>query len=234
MASKWLAQAEAAVSARFLSPERANSAKCANRSTEADDRGAIGTNGTIGTAEERNENATPTDPPLERKAEIAFSCANSAEGAESFPASEAVVDAWTDDHAERAAIVEEGTGGPREWCEALARLDATRPPGDVPVARWRAFIDDAGRFIDGGWCARAIALGWTPQQLFGCDRHRPFARIDHAGLVWSLNGRKLIALADATAVMEAAPDIRQTYRRLPAEQGGGVLPWQLIPESRHQ
>jgi hypothetical protein len=136
---------------------------------------------------------------------------------------------WTDAEDERAAIVQEGTGAPREWCEALARLDAGRPPGDVPVARWRAFIDDAGRFIDGGWCARAIALGWGPLDLFGCDRQKPFARVDHAGLVWSLNGRKLIALADATAAMEVAPGVRQTYRRLPAERGGAVFPWQLIP-----
>jgi hypothetical protein len=133
-----------------------------------------------------------------------------------------------DDHEERAAIVEEGTGCPRAWAEALARLDATQPPGDVPVARWRAFIDDAGRFIDGGWCARAIALGWTPLQLFGCDRHRPFARIDTAGLVWLLHNRDLVALTSESAVIEVSSGVRQTLRRRYAEPNRAVLAWDLI------
>jgi hypothetical protein len=116
-------------------------------------------------------------------------------------ADEAAAAPWADAEDERAALVEEGAGCARAWAEALARLDATRPPGDVPAARWRAFIDDGGRFIDGGWCARAAALGWTPLQLFGCDRHKPFARIDHASLVWLLNGRELSTLSEGVAIV---------------------------------
>jgi hypothetical protein len=53
---------------------------------------------------------------------------------------------------------------------------------------------------------------------------------DHAGMVWSLNGRKLIAPADAAAVMEVAPGVRQTYRRLSTRPGNVVLPWHLDRE----
>jgi hypothetical protein len=53
-------------------------------------------------------------------------------------------------------------------------------PGDVPPRRWLRFIDDCGHFLDGGWAARAKELGWGPLDLFGCDRERPFARIDRA------------------------------------------------------
>jgi hypothetical protein len=136
---------------------------------------------------------------------------------------------WTDAEEERAAIVEDGAGVRPAWAEGFAPLDATRPPGDVPLGRWRAFLDDAGRFLDSGWCDRALALGWTPLQLFGCNRHRPYARVDQAGLIWILNGRALAALTSELAVIDASPSVRQTIRRRPAEPGSVVLPWNLVP-----
>ena len=78
---------------------------------------------------------------------------------------------------ERAGIIEFDGGAPRAWAEALARLDPNKPPGDVPPRRWLRFVDDCGRFLDGGWAERAAAFGWGPLDLFGCDRERPFARV---------------------------------------------------------
>jgi len=40
---------------------------------------------------------------------------------------------------------------------------------------------DIGCFLDGGWAEKATVLGWGPLDLLGCDRERPFARIDYAG-----------------------------------------------------
>jgi hypothetical protein len=93
-------------------------------------------------------------------------------------------DIWTDAEEERATIVEYDGGAPRPWAEGFARLDPNNPPGDVPLRRWLRFIDDGGRFLDGGWVDTAAAFGWGPLDLFGCDRERPFARIDHLGLLW--------------------------------------------------
>jgi hypothetical protein len=53
-------------------------------------------------------------------------------------------------------------GAPRAWAEGLARLDPAHPPSDVPPGRWVRFIDDCGMFLDGGWAAKAAALGWGP------------------------------------------------------------------------
>jgi hypothetical protein len=58
---------------------------------------------------------------------------------------------------ERAAIVEHDGGVPRAWAEGFARLDPRKPPGDVPPLRWLRFIDDCGRFVDGGWASRVVA-----------------------------------------------------------------------------
>ena len=129
---------------------------------------------------------------------------------------------------ERSALVEDGVGVPREWAEGFARLDIAQRPCDVPLRRWRRFIDDCGRFLDSGWAARAAALGWGPLDLFGCDRCRPFARIDHAGLLWLLNGDQLVALTSELAVIETSMGARQKYRRKRFKSVEIVLGWEVF------
>jgi hypothetical protein len=135
---------------------------------------------------------------------------------------------WGEAEQERAAIVEYDGGIPRAWAEGFARLHPDRPPGDVPVKRWHTFVDDIGRFLDSPFCAVATALGWGPLDLFSCDRDRPFARVNCVGLLWRLNGDKLIALSENTATIEKPTRARQIYRRKPAE-AGRVLAWELAP-----
>jgi hypothetical protein len=125
----------------------------------------------------------------------------------------------------RAAFAKRGRV-PRAWVEGHARLNPNWPPGDVPVKRWQTFIVDIGRFFDGGWGEKAAALGWGPIDLFGCDRDRPYARIDQAGLLWLLNGNRLVALSENTATIETRTGARQTWRRKPNELGR-VLAWEL-------
>jgi hypothetical protein len=67
-----------------------------------------------------------------------------------------------------------------------------------------------------------------PTTLFGCDRDRPFARIDHIGLLWLLNARKLVALTETTAAIETTTGATQRYWRKPAEPCQ-CLAWELEP-----
>jgi hypothetical protein len=147
----------------------------------------------------------------------------------SFPARLSAAPAgWGDAHEERAAIVEFDGVAPREWAEGFARLDPASPPADVPPRRWLRFINDCGKFLDARWAAEAAALGWGPLDLFGCDRNRPFARVDQQGLLWLLNGRRLVALTAETGIIETATGGRLTYRRA-RNQDGQVLAWALAP-----
>lgn len=66
----------------------------------------------------------------------------------------------SDDLEERVAIVEYDAGVPREWAEGFAGLDPDHAPGDVPLKRWRQFVDACGKFLDNGWAAKASELGW--------------------------------------------------------------------------
>jgi hypothetical protein len=137
---------------------------------------------------------------------------------------------WTEREEERAAVAEFDGGAPRAWAEGLARLDPSKPPGDVPPRRWLRFIDDCGRFLDGGWASRAAELGWGPLDLFGCDGERPFARIAHMGLLWLVNGCLIVELHRDRAILQTEGGARQTYRRRPVELGRVVLAWEVVTQ----
>jgi hypothetical protein len=133
---------------------------------------------------------------------------------------------WNDAHAERAAIVEYDGGAPREWAEGFTLLDRARPPDHVPQRRWLRFIDDCGAFLDGSWPAKAVALGWGAPDLFGCDRHKPFVRVDRLGLLWLLNGRTIVAITADSATIATSNSGRLNYRRAP-DCPGRVVAWSL-------
>lgn len=127
---------------------------------------------------------------------------------------------------EPAAIVEHDAATPRGWAEGFATLDPDRPPADVPLRRWQQFVDDVGRFLDSGFAKKATAFGWGPFDLFGCDRDRPFARIDQQGLCWHIGGDRLVDLSENAAIIETWTGARQTWRRTP-NAVGKVLAWEL-------
>jgi hypothetical protein len=111
------------------------------------------------------------------------------------------------------------------WQRGVCRLNIDRPPEGVPYDRWRNFVAAAARFLAGPFAERASALGWTALDLFGCDDSRPLARLDRAGLIWLLNGRKLVALTAEMAVVQTRTGTRQTYRR--PREPRRVLAWEL-------
>ena len=165
----------------------------------------------------KNQHLTPTPAKIAKVAKVDSSVAATEE------------DPWSETEEERAAIAEYDGGAPRAWAEALARLDPNNAPAHVPPWRWLRFIDDCGRFLDGGWARQAAAFGWGPLDLFGCDRERPFARIDRAGLLWLLRGRKLVAFTADTATIETPTGAHQTYRRASISYGEATLAWELSP-----
>jgi len=134
---------------------------------------------------------------------------------------------WGEAEEERASIVEHDGKIPRAWAEGFARLDPEQPPADVPLRRWQRFVDDVGRFLDSSFCVVATALGWGPLDLFGCDRDRPFARIDQQGLCWLIAGNRLVDLSENAAIIESWTGARQTWRRKPSDIGR-VLAWELV------
>jgi hypothetical protein len=133
---------------------------------------------------------------------------------------------WADDQDERV-VEHDGGKAPRTWAEAFARLDPAKPPAGISPPRWLRFIGDGHHFLDAGWAARAAEFGWSSFDLFGCDRKRPFARVDNMGLVWFVNGGTIVALRPDGAVIETRMRARQSYRRRSTDTDRVVLAWEL-------
>jgi len=86
--------------------------------------------------------------------------------------------------------------------------------------RWQHAVEDGRRFL-GAWGKQAEALGWTPADLFGL--HQPpehphpnysrLSRFDCMGLIWILQGRRVVALTELTAAIETPTGNITTYRR---------------------
>lgn len=125
-------------------------------------------------------------------------------------------------------LIENDVGVEQGWVEGFSRLESARPPADVPLRRWVQVIDDFGRLVDSGFARKAAMLGWTALDLFGCDREKPFARIDRQGLCWLIAGNRLIELSESGAIIETWTGARQTWRRKPREPGR-VPAWELMP-----
>jgi hypothetical protein len=107
-------------------------------------------------------------------------------------------------------------------CSPAALLSAleARCPDRVPIDRWQLAVHDGRRFL-AQWGDQAEALGWTAKDLFGLltvpEHTKPtfnrLARYDATGLIWLLQGREVIALAEATAAIRGPTGAVTIYRR---------------------
>jgi hypothetical protein len=117
---------------------------------------------------------------------------------------------------------------PQQWGNAIARLDYDRALADVPLIRWRQFCEDCYAFISPSenWAERAATLGWDALALFGCYRTRPLDYFGRAGLLWAVNGGKLVELHRDWAVIERADDrSRRVHHRRSLNAANTILPW---------
>lgn len=114
----------------------------------------------------------------------------------------------------------------RGWLTEIDRLDRATPPGDVPLAAWQRFLDSARAFADAGWLDRAAELGWDAYQLFGCDRTRPYARLDHCGLVWLIGGGRVVALTADAAVLATTGGAEHRMWAPIFDPDQVMLPWE--------
>ena len=111
-----------------------------------------------------------------------------------------------------------GQSGDFPFAEALNDLEQ-RCPDYVEPDRWQQCVEDAQRFL-ATWGDKAEALGWTADELFGLHTppkhpHPSYSRLsryDCTGLIWSLEGRRVVALSSDTAAVETGSGTL-TYRK---------------------
>jgi hypothetical protein len=116
---------------------------------------------------------------------------------------------------------------PPHWVDGIARLASHKVPKDVPAHRWRQFINDCHTFLMAkeSWAERATGHGWNDLELFGCCP-RPLERLANAGLLWAINGGRLVELRRDWAVVERASDrSRHVHQRERPKAANITLPW---------
>ncbi len=93
---------------------------------------------------------------------------------------------------------------PPTWIQGVAHLDHNRALRDIPPHRWRQFLSDCSNFLAArvNGAERAAQLGWDAKSLFGCRLNRPLMYPGSAGLVWAINGGRIVELHREWAIIE--------------------------------
>jgi hypothetical protein len=108
---------------------------------------------------------------------------------------------------------------PHPFCQGAFHALERKRPEYVDHERWQHAVADGQRFL-AQWSEKAAALGWSARDLFGLSavperpapNYRRLSRYDQTGLIWLLQGRRVAALTENTAVIETAGGT-VSYRR---------------------
>src|SRR5262245_60862518 len=126
--------------------------------------------------------------------------------------------------AHRAALISLATV--RELVASLARLPETQPPSGFPDERWPEALASALDFCE-EWAAPALALGWSPLELFGLHPTAPATRLDCKGLAFVVRpGARVVAItADVATIRTRTGALLSHDRRTVA---GAMLAWEIV------
>jgi hypothetical protein len=114
------------------------------------------------------------------------------------------------------------------WIAGVAILDPNRAVAGIPPLRWRQFIHDCKAFLDPakGWAEAAYGKGWSTLDLFGCNPSQPLAHLGVAGLLWAVNGGRVIEIHRGWALIEQANNgSRRNFDQRRSRQASLTLPW---------
>jgi hypothetical protein len=84
-------------------------------------------------------------------------------------------------------------------------------------------VDDAGHFLD-TWAAEPAACGWGPLEVFGCDRNRPWQRLDKMGLAWFIGGGRIVATKVAIVGIPPSYTLESNFDRTREQWGPRLIP----------
>ena len=119
-------------------------------------------------------------------------------------------------------------GGVATWIAGVAILDPNRAVAGIPPLRWRQFIDDCKAFLDPakGCAEGAYGKGWSTLDLFGCNPSQPLAHLGVAGLLWAVNGGRVIEIHRGWAMIEHTNNgSRRNFDQRRSRQASLTLPW---------
>lgn len=113
---------------------------------------------------------------------------------------------------------------PTDVRTGLARLRAMPRPRMAQPENWGGIVSDCVGLAAQGWAQAAIALGWSPLNLWGVS---PAAGclLELEGLGIWLARRRVLLLDQTSCIVESGPHRRSIFHRHQME--GAVLLWDL-------
>jgi hypothetical protein len=128
-----------------------------------------------------------------------------------------------------AAPVAQSVGAaPREIADGVHAILTADGAQGISPQRWPRLQRDAARLVEDGWVERALALGWTAADLFGCDRRAPSHPLDRSGLVLLIGGHEIAELTGDNAALRTSTGSVLRYRRRPPARPPVALFWELL------
>lgn len=116
-----------------------------------------------------------------------------------------------------------GTSLPDDLVAGVARLKRMRAPRLLTPDAWPIAVSDASYLAGSGWAAKALALRWSPLNLFGAVTDAEGDPYGEGLAVW-LAGRRVLAITATCATVEDGGD-RHFYNR--RAQVGAKLLWEI-------
>jgi hypothetical protein len=102
-----------------------------------------------------------------------------------------------------------------EWREAARTALLSNAPADCLEERWTEAMRGLRRFVVEGWGDRATLLGWTRDELY---RVPPcWRRVDLTGAALLIGQSRVIAVTEASIVIETLSGSRLKFRRIGRE-----------------
>jgi hypothetical protein len=133
------------------------------------------------------------------------------------------------DRMETPATVSAGAYRLWIWKSGIASLRRDHPFPGVPSLRWQTFVGDCQEFMTVGWADRAARLRWDAFDLFASHPARPLDYLTVAGLLWLVNGGRIVELRQDWAVIHHPRTGKETTFSQRRTRGADlVLPWTAI------
>jgi len=132
-----------------------------------------------------------------------------------------------------APVAQSVAGLPREIADVVRAIHSADGARGISPQRWPRVQRDVVRLIEAGWLERALALGWSAADLFGCDQRAPWHRLDRSGLVLLLGGHEIVGLSSDVATIKTRTGSVLRHRRRPPAKPPVALLWEVLTSRAH-
>jgi len=123
---------------------------------------------------------------------------------------------------------------PADMADGIRAILSAEGAQGIPPNRWPQIQRDTWQLVERRWLHRALELGWTAADLFGCDQRAPWYRLDRSGLVLLLGGHEVIEISSDVATLRAHTGSVLRYRRRSPAKPPVALLWEVLIPRTHR